>query len=58
MTHQKEATVPEELAQGAGAYRETVTKILNEWRGQGVVELGRGRVVLLEAEKLRHLCAE
>ncbi len=47
-----------ELAQGVGAYRETVTKILNEWRGQGLVELGRGRVVLLEAEKLRHLCAE
>ena len=48
----------EELAQGVGAYRETVTKILNEWRGQGLVELGRRRVVLLEAEKLRHLCAE
>lgn len=48
----------EELAQGVGAYRETVTKILNEWRGQGLVELGRGRAVLLETEKLRHLCAE
>ncbi len=48
----------EELAQGVGAYRETVTKILNERRGQGLVELGRGRAVLLETEKLRHLCAE
>jgi CRP/FNR family cyclic AMP-dependent transcriptional regulator len=48
----------EGLAQGVGAYRETVTKILNERRGQGLVELGRGRVVLLETEKLRHLCAE
>ncbi len=48
----------EELARSVGVYRETVTKILNEWRGQGLVELGRGRVVLLETEKLRHLCAE
>ena len=52
------ACTHEELAQGVGAYRETVTKILNAWRGQGLVELGRGRVVLLETEKLRHLCAE
>ncbi len=52
------ACTHEELAQGVGAYRETVTRILNEWRGQGLVELGRGRVVLLEIEKLRGLCAD
>ncbi len=45
----------EELARGVGAYRETITKILNEWRGQGWVELHRGRIVLLDMESLRHL---
>ncbi len=48
----------EELAHSVGAYRETVTKILNEWRGHGLVELGRGRIVLLDTEKLRRLCAD
>lgn len=45
----------EELAQGVGAYRETVTKVLNEWRAEGIVELHRGRVVLLDIERLRTL---
>ncbi len=45
----------EELARNVGAYRETITKILNEWRGQGWVELYRGRIVLLEMKSLRHL---
>ncbi len=43
----------EELAEMLGGGRETVTKILNEWALDGWVELGRGRVRLLEIEKLR-----
>lgn len=52
------ACTHEELAHSVGAYRETVTKVLNEWRGQGLVELQRGRVVLLESAKLRRFCAD
>lgn len=51
------ACTHEELAQGVGAYRETVTRILNEWRAQKLVELHRGRVVLLDMNSLRHFSA-
>lgn len=47
----------EELAQSVGAHRETVTKILNEWRGQKLVELHRGRIVLLDGKRLRGFSA-
>ena len=45
----------EELAQGVGAYRETVTKILNEWRSEKILELHRGRIVLLNLKTLHKL---
>lgn len=48
----------EELAQGVGAYRETVTKILNEWRGQKLVELHRGRILLLNLDGLYQKTAQ
>lgn len=47
----------EELAHDVGACRETVTKILNEWRGQKLVELHRGRVGLLDRKRLHDLSA-
>jgi CRP/FNR family cyclic AMP-dependent transcriptional regulator len=47
----------EELAQGVGAYRETVTKILNEWRSEKILELHRGRIVLLNLKTLHKLSA-
>jgi CRP-like cAMP-binding protein len=45
----------EELADMLGAGRETVTKALNEWAHEGVVELGRGRIRLVDVETLRDL---
>ncbi len=47
----------EQLAEMAGSGRETVTKALNELREQGLIELRRGRVVLLDAGALRRLGA-
>ncbi len=38
----------EALADMAGTYRETVTRILNEFRVQDLIELRRGRVILLD----------
>lgn len=48
----------EELAHLVGAHRETTTRILNELRSRGLVELRRGRVVLLNPEGLRELSAD
>jgi CRP-like cAMP-binding protein len=45
----------EELADMLGAGRETVTKVLNEWAQAGLVELGRGRVRLINPAALREL---
>ena len=45
----------EELAQSIGVYRETVTKILNEWSRKKLVELHRGRIVLMNLEGLGNL---
>lgn len=48
----------DQLALSVGAYRETVTKVLNEWRLQGLLELRRGRILLLDRERLNQLCAD
>ncbi len=43
----------EELAHLVGVHRETTTRILNEMRSRGLIELRRGRVALLNPEGLR-----
>ncbi|MFV9507325.1 MAG: Crp/Fnr family transcriptional regulator [Oscillochloridaceae bacterium umkhey_bin13] len=43
----------EALAEMVGTYRETATKILNEFRAQGLIELKRGCVVLVDEAGLR-----
>jgi CRP-like cAMP-binding protein len=45
----------EALAEMVGTYRETATKILNEFRAQGLIELKRGCVVLVDESGLRAL---
>lgn len=42
----------EELAHLVGVHRETVTKVLNEFRQQELVDLGRGRVKILNVSGL------
>jgi len=42
----------EQLADMVGTYRETVTKILNEFRAQGWVELRRGKIIVLDRDAL------
>jgi CRP/FNR family cyclic AMP-dependent transcriptional regulator len=43
----------EQIAELAGTHRETATKVLNELREQGLIDLRRGKVVLLDPEALR-----
>jgi len=45
----------EALAEMAGTYRETATKILGEFRAQGLIDLKRGRVLIVDAAGLRAL---
>ena len=45
----------EALAEIVGTYRETITKILNEFRAAGLIELKRGRVIIRDAAGLRAL---
>ncbi len=45
----------EALAEMVGTYRETATKILNEFRAQGLIELKRGCVMLIDEPGLRAL---
>jgi CRP-like cAMP-binding protein len=48
----------EELASLVGVYRETVTKILNDFRQQQLIELKRGRIVLRDIDGLMALLEE
>jgi CRP-like cAMP-binding protein len=41
-----------------GANRETVTKVLNDFRAQGLIELRRGHITVLNAPRLRQLAEE
>jgi len=43
------------LASIVAANRETVTKILNEFQAMGFITLGRGRISLIDTEKLRQI---
>jgi len=43
----------EQLAALAGTSRETTTKILNEYADQALVSLGRGRINILDPDRLR-----
>lgn len=47
----------EQLAEYVGTYRETVTKVLNELREQGMIELKRGKIVLLDLPALEEMAA-
>ncbi|MFP4441079.1 MAG: Crp/Fnr family transcriptional regulator [Chloroflexaceae bacterium] len=48
----------EQLAEFVGTYRETVTKILNELRDQGLIELRRGKIALLDTTALAAVAEE
>ncbi len=45
MTHQ-------DLAETVGTYRETATQVLNDLKAQGLIEIGRKRITILDPEGL------
>jgi CRP-like cAMP-binding protein len=48
----------EELASMVGVYRETVTKVLNDFRQRELIEIRRGRIVLQDLDGLKALAEE
>lgn len=56
MQHQKKADLAithEEIARYIGSAREVVTKVLRYFAGEQIVELSRGKIRILDEEKLR-----
>jgi len=51
LTHQQ-------LAEMIGTYRETVTKVLNDFRQQGWIRMERGRIQLLDLDVLQDMAAK
>jgi CRP-like cAMP-binding protein len=45
MTHQ-------DLAESVGTYRETATQVLNDMKADGLIEIGRKRITILDRERL------
>ncbi len=46
LTHQ-------DLAEMIGTYRETATQVLNDLKNDGLIEIGRKRITILDLERLR-----
>ena len=45
----------QDLADMVGTYRETVTRVLNEFRSAGSIDLGRLNLTILQLEALREI---
>jgi CRP-like cAMP-binding protein len=48
MTHQ-------DLAETVGTYRETATQVLNDMKADGLIEIGRKRIRILDRTRLEAL---
>jgi CRP/FNR family transcriptional regulator, cyclic AMP receptor protein len=48
LTHQ-------DLAETIGTYRETATQVLNDMKAEGLIEIGRKRIQLLDTERLKDI---
>jgi len=48
----------QDLAEAVGTYRETATQTLNEFKGQNLIEIGRKRINILDAQGLQAVAEE
>jgi len=48
----------QELAQLAGGSRESTSRLLAMWQREGIVSLGRGRIIILDPDRLESLSHE
>lgn len=47
----------QDLSEMLGTYRETITQTLNEFKAQGLVEIGRKQIVVLDKARLQSLAS-
>ncbi len=47
----------QQLAEMIGTYRETVTKVLNDFRRRGLIRTERGRIIVLDPEALKKMAS-
>ena len=47
----------QDFSEMVGTYRETITQTLNEFKSEGLIDIGRKRVILLDPERLREISA-
>lgn len=45
----------QDLAEMLGTYRETITQTLNEFKSEGLVQIGRKNIAIVDRERLGHL---
>jgi CRP-like cAMP-binding protein len=43
------------LAESVGTYRETATQVLNDLKSQGLIEIGRKRIKVLDGVRLSEI---
>jgi CRP/FNR family transcriptional regulator, cyclic AMP receptor protein len=54
-TNEIRGVTHQEMAERVGTYRETATQVLNLLRTQGLIEIGRKRITVVDAEKLAEI---
>ncbi len=45
-----------EIADMIGATRESVNRMLSEWKSEGIVRIDEGKITILQLERLRRIC--
>jgi CRP-like cAMP-binding protein len=48
----------QDLAEMLGTYRETTTQILNDFKAQGLIDIGRKQVIITDCERLKDIQKE
>jgi CRP-like cAMP-binding protein len=51
LTHQ-------DLAESVGTYRETATQVLNDLKAEGLIEIGRKRITIVDRARLARVAQE
>jgi CRP-like cAMP-binding protein len=54
-SHEITGLTHQDLAETIGTYRETATQVLNDMKAEGLIEIGRRRIAILDVERLQVL---
>ena len=48
----------QDLADRLGFYRETVTNALDQFKAEGLIEIGRRKITIVKPDKLEHIASQ